>query len=124
MLAAVVVIASAVGNLMLRIGLASVGPIFSISPLDYLKAFSNLWVIGGIIVLTAWMLLQLTLLSWADLSYVLPVTSTAYVLIAILGAVVLQEHVSGVHWAGILLILAGAVIVGRTRPLTKHGADR
>jgi drug/metabolite transporter (DMT)-like permease len=104
--------------------LTSTHPIVSFSPLPYLEAFANVPVIAGVLVLALWMLLQLSLLSWADLSYVLPVTSAAYVTTTLAGVFGLGEHVSAAHWCGILLILAGVVIVGRTPPLTGHTKPR
>jgi drug/metabolite transporter (DMT)-like permease len=122
-LAAAVVVANAAGNSLLRAGLSSGEPIDALSPPAYLRGFAHIWVILGIVVLVVWLLLQLSLLSWADLTYVLPVTSASYVLTTILGALALGEYVSVVHWCGVSLILFGVVIVGRTRPLTpKAGA--
>ena len=124
LLAAGAIASNAAGNCLLRAGLSSVGPIVSVSPLDYLKVFANFSVVLGVVVLAGWMLLQLCLLSWADLSYVLPVTSAAYVLIAITGVFALGEHVSFAHRCGVVLILCGVVIVGRTPPLTTRGRPR
>jgi drug/metabolite transporter (DMT)-like permease len=124
LLAAGSIAANATGNCLLRAGMTSVGTIVSVSPLDYLKAFGNVLVIVGVVVLIVWMLLQLCLLSWADLTYVLPVTSAAYVIITLAGVFGLGEHVSVAHWFGVLLILCGVIIVGRTRPLTSHGGER
>ena len=73
----------------------------------------------GVLVLILWFVLQLSLLSCADLTYVLPVTSAFYVLVVLLGAAVLHERVSAAHWCGVLLILIGVLIVGRTTPLTR-----
>ena len=42
---------------------------------DYIKAIFNPWVLVGIALLILWTLSRMALLSWADLSYVLPVTS-------------------------------------------------
>jgi uncharacterized membrane protein len=113
-----VIVLNVTGNLLFRIGMKAVGEIVSVSPAAYLKAFTNFWIIAGIIVQIGWLLSQLSLLSWADLSYVLPVTSPSYVLISIVGAFVLGERVSPAHWLGVVLILFGVVIVGRTRPRT------
>jgi len=122
LLALVVVLSNAAGNTLLRVGLSSERPIVSPTPASYLSALDDGWVILGVLILTGWMIAQLSLLSWADLSYVLPVTSAAYVLIAILGAFALHERVSPAHWIGIALIVCGVVIVGRTPPLTAGGA--
>ena len=45
------------------------------------------------------------------MSYVLPVTSFAYVLSAVIGAVWLRETVNAVQWAGISVITLGASLV-------------
>ena len=73
---------------------------------------------AGVCLLAVWMLSQLSLLSWADLSYVLPLTASSYALAAMLGALVLHEAVPLAHWAGIGLISLGVMCVGRTPPRT------
>jgi uncharacterized membrane protein len=60
----------------------------------------------------------MTLLSWADLSYVLPVTSIGYVLNSIIGKYFFDEKISPARWVGTLLIVAGIVLVGTTCPRT------
>ena len=113
-----VIVFNVSGNYLLDLGMRSVGRIVSFSPLDYLRAFANPCVVLGVIVLLAWIICQLSLFSWADLSYVLPVTSATYILLTVLGAVSLHEHVTAAHWAGVGLIVMGVMIVGRTRPRT------
>lgn len=107
LLALAAVVSSSAGNCMLRAGL---------------RSQPNPWVLAGVAVLAVWYLLQLSLLSQADLSYVLPVTSAAYVLTALLGSLLLEEHVSTTHWTGIALIVCGVAIVARTKPLTRGPA--
>ncbi len=125
-LTAAVIIFNVFGNFALSQGMHEVGQTVSLSILPYLKAMLNPWVIGGICLLALWLISQLSLLSWADLSYVLPVTAMAYVLTAILGRFVLQEDVPPTRWGGIALIVVGAIIVGRTVPRTtpEHAQDR
>jgi len=57
-------------------------------------------------------------LSRADLSYVLLVTSVGYVLVAILGWSVLGESISTWRWVGTALITFGVSLVGSTPPST------
>ena len=106
------------GNYFLSVGMRRMGEIVSFSPLDYLRAFGNLWVLTGVLLLIGWLISQLSLLSWADLTFVLPITSFSYVITAILGALALREHVSAVHWFGVVLIFTGVFIVGNTKPRT------
>ncbi len=117
-LALAVVAFNASGNYFLSMGMRTMGETVSLSPLAYLRALGNFWVMIGVALLVGWLISQLSLLSWADLSYVLPITSTSYVLAAMLGAALLSEHVSATRWAGVLLIFAGVLVVSRTRPRT------
>src|SRR5438093_4151500 len=109
-----VILANVLGNFSLSHGMRKVGATVSVSVPFYLSAFTNPWVDVGVALLILWLLAQLSLLSWADLSYVLPVTAIAYVLTAILGRVIAGEPVVAIRWIGILLMTAGASLVGRT----------
>jgi drug/metabolite transporter (DMT)-like permease len=118
LLAAGVIATGTTGNSLLRVGLSRVGPLLGSSPVAYLEALIRPAVVGGVLSLIACFLLQLTLLSWADLTFALPMTSPSYVVITIIGVLGLGEHVSAAHWFGVLLILCGVILVGRTKPLT------
>ena len=111
-----VILSSLFGNFSLSWGMRQVGRLVTLSPLAYVRAVFNPWVALGISLLILWLFFQLALLSWADLSYVLPVTSIGYVLSALAGTLFLHEEISRWRWAGILLIVAGVVLVARTAP--------
>jgi drug/metabolite transporter (DMT)-like permease len=81
--------------------------------LDYITALFHPYAALGVLLLIVWMTSRMTLLSWADLSYVLPVTSIGYVLVAVAGRVFLNERITAARWSGILLIMAGVALVGR-----------
>lgn len=125
-LATVAVLTNVLGNFALSQGMRELGAIVSVSVGALLGALLNVWVAGGVCLLAVWMVSQLSLLSWADLSYVLPVTSSSYVLTALLGAFALHEYVSTVHWIGIGLIFTGVMLVGKTAPQTVpvHAGER
>jgi len=63
---------------------------------------------------------QLTMYTWADLSYILPVTASGYVVTAILGKFFLKEQISTFHWIGVVIISFGVFFVAETPPDTKH----
>jgi uncharacterized membrane protein len=109
-----VVLSSLCGNFSLSWGMRQVGSLVSFSPLAYMRAVFNPWVALGISLLIVWLFFQLALLSWADLSYVLPVTSIGYVLSALAGRLFLHEEITRWRWAGILSIMAGVALVART----------
>ncbi|MDT8068812.1 MAG: hypothetical protein ROO76_11680 [Terriglobia bacterium] len=114
----VVIAANVIGSYALTRGLRNVGVIESWSPVPYIRAFANPWVLAGVIFMVGWLVSRLALLSWADLSYVLPVTALSYVLSAITGAVYLKEKVTYLHWVGISLIALGVALVALTPPET------
>ncbi len=118
LLAAGVVLTGVSGNSLLRAGLKGAEPLIGVSPLAYIAHFTNVIVLAGVIILAASFILQLSLLSWADLTYALPVTSASYVVVTLVGAVFLKEHVTPVHWLAVCLIVSGVIVVGRTQPLT------
>src|SRR4051794_11329561 len=94
-LIAAVVIGNVVGNALLSRGLHQPSTQLSPSVMHYFYAVANPWVIAGVLLLTAWMVANLSLLSRADLSYALPVTgSISYLLIALVGHFFLGEPVS------------------------------
>lgn len=114
LLVLIVVVSNVVGNVSLSQGMHQVGRIVSASPLDYLRAFANPWTATGICILAIWMLCDLALLSRADLSFVLPVTASAYVLVALFGKFLLHDHISWERWLGILLITGGVILAEET----------
>jgi uncharacterized membrane protein len=60
----------------------------------------------------------MTLLSWADLSFVLPVTALGYPLSTWMGRLFLGEQITAERWIGTGLIVTGTVLVGLTSPVT------
>src|SRR4051812_18205399 len=93
-LALIVVLSNVAGNFALTRGMHGTSAAVFDSPLGYISALFNPWVAAGVCLLILWMLSQMLLLSWADLSYVLPVTSVGYVLAAVAGRLFLNEQIS------------------------------
>lgn len=126
LLTAVVIVTNVVGNILLSRGMHHMPDVVGFSPLPYIQAIANPFVAAGVLILIVWMICELALLSMADLSFVLPVTATAYVLIAILAHFFLHERVSLTRWIGIGLVTAGVMLVGETPSRTTpehHHAD-
>ena len=104
----------AAGNLSLAWGTKHFPQHLSTNPLLYVAAMVNPFVSTGIVMLILSLLARMALLSLADLSFILPVTSVGYVVSALLGVAFLGEKVSPAAWAGTLLIFAGAAVVSST----------
>jgi uncharacterized membrane protein len=121
-LALLVILLNASGNLSLTLGMRKIPDKMSANPLDYLHAMFHPFVAFGIVLLILWLLTRMTLFSWADLSFVVPVTAVGYILAAVLGHFLLGETVTVTNWFGTLLIFFGTAFVGSTKPLTTECA--
>ncbi len=120
-----VALSSAFGDTSLAVGMKRIGPISLSHPDALLAALRTPWVFGGILLLLVFFASYLTSLSWADLTYVLPATSLAYVLVAFLSKFWLHEQISVERWLGIALITAGVGFVTQGPAYTpRTSADR
>lgn len=117
-LALLVILLNATGNLSLTVGMRSLPDRMSANPMDYVRAMGHPPVTLGIVLLILWLLARMTLFSWADLSFVVPVTAVGYILAALFGHFFLDERVTVVNWLGTLLIFLGTGFVGATKPWT------
>ncbi len=115
--ALIVVLSNVAGDAALRKGMEQAGDTGN-SPLLMIAVLFHPWVALGVSLLIVWTLSHMTLLSWADLSYVVPVTAIGYVLNALAGRFLLGEVVPVSHWVGIVLITAGVIIAGMSQPAT------
>jgi uncharacterized membrane protein len=118
--ATIVVLSNVFGDFFLKRGMPADLP----TPLSYITALFQPWAALGVALLVLWLMSRMTLLSWADLSYVLPVTSIGYVLVALVSKAFLHEQIDAKRWAGIVLIVAGvALVTAATPPQTGPGAE-
>ena len=109
-----VVLTNVFGNVAMSWGMKHQNLDLGLSPLPYIRLIFSPWVLFGTTLLIVWLLSRMTLLGWADLSYVLPVTSVGYVLNAILGRYIFGEHISWYRWLGTAAIVVGMIFVGFT----------
>ena len=72
----------------------------------------------AILFLIGFMLSNMTVLSWADYSYVMPAGAMGYAAVTLVGVFALGETVSPRRWIGVALICVGVFLVGQTRPQT------
>jgi drug/metabolite transporter (DMT)-like permease len=112
--AVIVIFSNVFGNFFMKRGMPPALP----RPVDYVMVLFQPWVALGVFLLIVWMLCRMALLSWADLSYVIPVTSIGYAMVALVGRVLLHEQISLRRWAGIALIMGGVALVGGSAPQT------
>jgi len=111
-----VIFTNAFGNFFIARGMRQLPPLAA--PLDLIVAIFTPWVGLGVLLLITWLLSRMMFLSFADLSYMLPLTSLGYVLSAVLGHFYLNEQITPLRWAGTVLITIGMVLVGLGNPNT------
>jgi uncharacterized membrane protein len=120
MVLAMVVCANA-GDLLLKRGMTEIGTV-GISASALSRAFwmtvtsGTIWL--GIIFLIGFMVSYMTVLSWADYSYVMPAGAFGYAILTLLAVIFLHESVSPKRWVGVVLICVGVLLVGQTKPRT------
>lgn len=107
-----------VSNVLFRAGMERVGALSGFT-LGALLLYGSRMLTNGFLVLGTFSRILFTVisflvLSWADYSYVTPVSSVNYGIVALLGSLVLGESVSPERWIGIGLICAGVALVGIT----------
>jgi drug/metabolite transporter (DMT)-like permease len=122
LLIAAMVFFSSFGNVLLSKGMKQVGEIVDFSPAAlasiFLKTFANGSIWLGILSLLLFFVSYMLVLSWADLSYVLPASAIGYAMVAFFGYLLLGESVSPLRWFGVLFICSGVALVSGTAPNT------
>jgi len=117
-----VVLTNVLGNFSMSWGMKHQVVELGASPLAYIRLIFSPWVLLGTSLLVVWLLSRMALLGWADLSYVLPITSVGYVLTAFVGRYFLNEQLSWHRWLGTGLIMIGISLVGLTAANTTERA--
>ena len=126
MILAMVVCANA-GDLMLKRGMTQIGAV-EISPAGLRHALAmtitsgTIWL--GILFLAGFTLSYMTVLSWADYSYVMPAGAFGYATLTLFAVLFLHESVSPRRWIGVILICVGVLLVSQTRPRTTEALAR
>ena len=124
MVLAMVVCANA-GDLMLKRGMSQIGAV-QLTAGGIAHAFrltvTNGTIWTGIFFLVGFMASYMTVLSWADYSYVMPAGAFGYALLTLLAVIFLHESVSPRRWIGVVMICLGVLLVGQTKPRTTEVA--
>lgn len=118
----VAVLANSFGNLLLAVGMDRMPDIDQAGlPRYLLLLLINPFLITGSLLSTVYQIAQLSLLSWADLSFVVPLIASSYIVTTLLSQFILGEQVDSTRWLGVLLISVGVALISRTPP---HTADK
>ena len=112
---AIVVLAGTGGEIAATHAMKQIGEVKNFAPRAVLwvlgRAFRQGWMWLGIGLMALAFFSLLALLSWEDVSFVVPATALSYVVGVFGGKLLLGERVNGVRWAGVLLVCVGVALV-------------
>jgi drug/metabolite transporter (DMT)-like permease len=119
---ALMILAGAAGDVLVSKGMKQVGEISSANPAELIRvlgrAIRNPYVVGGVLGLAVYFFSFTTVLSWADVSLVVPISALSFLLTTFIAQRSLGEHVTPQRWCGTVLIVIGVMLVARS------GGDR
>ena len=112
---ALVVLGSSVGDVFITKGMKEIGEISTLRLNELLpiarRVITNKHFLTGIFFMAVSFFSFLAVLSWADLSFVLPATSLSFVITTVGAKMFLRERISPIRWAGILLVCVGVALI-------------
>lgn len=76
-----------------------------------LSVVRNPYVFLGVVFLAVFFFLYLAALSWADLSFIMPLTAMSFFFAALLAKFILREDVTWLRWVGTIIIIIGITII-------------
>lgn len=106
------VVCVSVGEALLSVGMKQVEKGHFTGLKFVLAAAANRTVIVGTLLMMVFFGLYSLALSWADFSFVLPLTAASYLFGALLAQFALHETVSPLRWFGVAMITLGVIVVG------------
>ncbi len=115
LLLALLSLCGALGDVFLAKGMKQVGALPRLRPGALLVLGSKMARNGavrlGLLFMITAFLTFVVLLSWADLSFIVPATSLHFVLATLGAKWILQEHISCLRWFGTILVGLGVALL-------------
>jgi drug/metabolite transporter (DMT)-like permease len=112
---AIVVLGGSAGDVFITKGMKQIGEISTVNLRELwwiaLRALSNKNFMIGIVFMACSFFAFLAVLSWADLSFVLPATSLSFVITTVGAKFILHERISRIRLAGTLLVCIGVALI-------------
>ena len=116
-------LANAVGEVLVSQGMKRFGERDWSQPSEWLElvlvVLRNPRVLAGVAFMAGFFYLFLAALTWADLSYLNPLTATTYVFTAVFARMFLGEELSWRRWVGTIIVVAGVALISLDTPATK-----
>lgn len=120
----VAILANSFGNLLLALAMNGLPAFNQVNLSQYLSSVvHDPFLLPGIALTATYAFAQVSLFSWADLSFVVPCIASSYIISTLLAEFILQEHVDVARWLGVSLICVGVALVAKTPVATKAHAQ-
>jgi drug/metabolite transporter (DMT)-like permease len=111
----IVVLSGTGGDIAVTHAMKQIGEVKNFAPRALLgvlrRVLQSGWMWLGIALMALAFFSLLALLSWAEVSFVVPATATNFIVGALGAKFLLKERVSKARWAGVLLVAAGVALV-------------
>jgi len=111
----IVVLAGTAGEIAVTRAMKQIGEVRQFHPRALIGVLGRTLRIGwmwlGLALLAMAFFSLLTLLSWENVSFVVPLTALSYVVGALMAKIFLGEEVDLLRWMGVLLVVVGVVLV-------------
>jgi drug/metabolite transporter (DMT)-like permease len=112
---AIIVVAGQLGDISLSLAMKTVGEVKRFTPSNVLRflgrALRVKWMWIGIGLMAVAFFSLLALLSWANVSLVVPATAASYAVGAMGAQFLLGEHVNRERWIGVIIVCIGVALV-------------
>jgi drug/metabolite transporter (DMT)-like permease len=103
------------GEIAVARAMKEIGEVHDFSPRNILRvairAMQRPWMWCGVGLMALAFFALMAILSWENVSFVVPVTALSYAAGALGGKVLLREQVSPIRWVGVGLVCIGVMLV-------------
>ena len=111
----IIVFSTAASDVLIARGVRQVKSlsVFKLSEIGVIarRILSNVSLLSGLLMAAASFFAFLIVLSWADLSFVLPATTVNYAIATFGSKVILGERINRLRWTGTFFVCAGVALI-------------
>ena len=112
---AVIVLGTSAGDVLITRGMKEIGEIDTVHPVALMRVVGKVLRNRSFLISIFFMALSffcfLAVLSWDDLSFIIPATSLEYVVSTLGAKFILKERISSLRWAGTVFVCLGVALI-------------
>lgn len=112
---AIIIVGGTAGELSVTRAMKQIGEVQNFSPSNLFRVIGRAFCIGwmwfGLLLMALSFFALLMVLSWENVSFVVPVTALSYVFGAFGGKFLLGEQIEARRWIGVALVCLGVLLV-------------